>query len=106
MSPTHYSIRGLGTDGDRDPSRAVDPDHHAVPAGPRIPHGDTDHRRRHHLPGAGDPVRDPCTLAVAARSPAARAGPAPETRERAVLAGHRRLRPRCAVANSLWRADL
>ena len=49
--------RGLGTDGDRNPSRTVDPDHHAVPAGARISHGDADHRRRHHLPGAGDRCR-------------------------------------------------
>ena len=42
-----------GTDGDRNPPRTVDPDHHAVAAGARIPDGDADHRGRHDLPGAG-----------------------------------------------------
>ena len=51
-------------------------------------------------------VRDPGALALAARSAAARPGAAAEARERAVSAGHRRLRPRRAVAHPLWRTDL
>src|SRR6478735_3527221 len=109
--PTRCSIPESVTkvqdiNGDRNPSRAVDTDHHAVPGGVGISHGDADHRRRHDLPCAGDRLRDPGALAVAERSAAAGAGPTAKTRERAVFAWHRRLWPRRAVANSLWRPDL
>ena len=36
-----------GTDGDRNPSRTVNSDHHAVPAGARLSDGDADHRGGH-----------------------------------------------------------
>ena len=82
------------------------PDHHAAAAEARISDGDADHRRRHDLPRAGDCVGRARALAFAARSPAARAGTAAETSKRAILARHRRLRPRRAVADSLRRTDI
>ena len=52
-----------GPDGDRNPARTVDPDHHAVPAAARIPDRDADHRRGHDLPGAGHGLGDLRALA-------------------------------------------
>jgi peptide/nickel transport system permease protein len=83
----------FGTDGHRNPSRTVNPDRHAISARARISYGNADHRRSHDLPGAGDPVRDPGPLALAARSLAARAGATPEARKRPIPARHRRLWP-------------
>ena len=51
-------LRGAA-DGDRNPARAVDTGHHAVPAAARLSHLDADHRRCDHLPGAGN-RRPPC----------------------------------------------
>ena len=46
------SLLRPGTDGDRNPSRTVNPDHHAVPAKARISDGNPDHGGRDRLPRA------------------------------------------------------
>src|SRR3989442_1038157 len=51
-SRSQNSLLRLSTDGDRNPSRTLNPDHHAVPAETGIPHGDADHRGREHRAGA------------------------------------------------------
>src|SRR5437899_7527011 len=110
-SPTPCSIPEFvieigNSDGDRHPPRTFYSRRHAVSAAAGISRGDADHRRSEHLSRAGDCLRDPGTLAVAARSAAARAGAAAKTRERAIPPRHRRLRPRCGVADPLWRTHL
>ena len=75
------SLLRLGTDGDRNPSRTVNPDHHAVPAAARISDGDADHRGRDHLPGAGHRDRRSWRRWLAPHDPhAAGAGAAAEAR--------------------------
>src|ERR1700730_233591 len=108
MSPTRCLIpesatKGSATDGDRNPSRTVDPDHDAAAAAVRISHGDADHHGRHDLSVAGHCDGHPGALACAARSAAAGAGAAVETLKRAILARYRRLRPRPVVTHHLRR---
>ena len=54
-----YPVLRSDIDGDRNPPRTVDPDHHAVAAAVRIPDGNADHRRRHDLPGTDHRLGDP-----------------------------------------------
>ena len=107
LHPARSRVVFRSTDGDRNPSRTVNPDHHAVPAEARLPDGDADHRGRDHLPRADHRLCRSSRRWLAPHDPhAAGAGAAAEAGERAVPARHRRLWPRPAVAHHLWRADL
>src|SRR6185437_1352172 len=110
-SPTPCSIpesviKGR-TDGDRESSRTVNPHRIiAAKAALRLPDIDADHCGRDHFPASDHPDVDPGAVDRPARSLAAFAGAAAETRKRPVSARHRRLWPRPAVAHHLWWAHL